>query len=822
MRFVWLFLSASTTITLVCLLNMPLSVGKTKTPRLGMFLSPQKGFWQNAENKDVSFDGNVKMKGLKANAEVYFDDRLVPHIYANTANDAYYVQGYLHAKFRLWQMEFQTHVAAGRLSEIRGKDSAALGVDKFFRRLGMVYAAENCLKYMEEDEAMKHSLDAYTAGVNAYISTLKQSEIPLEYKLLDYKPEPWTNLKTSLFLKLMSFDLAGRDDDITYTNGKTFFGYNEFMKLFPNQQDSLDPIVPSGTAFAQPAINIKIPTNIDSGYLLQRDVFTVPRPVIPHPENGSNNWAVDSSKTKSKRPILCNDPHLGLSLPSLWYEMQITTPEFSAYGATFPGSPAIIIGFNNDIAWGVTNAGRDVKDYYELQFKDSTMKEYWFNTQWQKASIRTEVIKIKGSSDSVVEKIAITDLGVVMYDKKYQSKNKDGKYIAVRWTAHDPSNELLTFMKLNSAKNYADYMAAISSFECPGQNFVFAAKTGDVAITQQGKFVAKWQQQGDFLMKGDDSSFMWQGFIPYNENPHQHNPARGFVSSANQKAVDSTYPYYLGRAGNFPPYRGYIINRKLSQMHDITVDDMKEMQTDNYNLFAEIARPLLMKYINENTLDKDGKKYLDLFKDWNLNNSFDEKGATVFEAWWDSLDTEIFADEFDLSRLQIPNRLHSAVIELLMHDSATRYADNITTTPVETLATCVNSAFEKAKNQLIKLEKEGKLTWGKYKDTYIGHSLHSALPQLSRMHVNSGGGWTCINATKQNHGPSWRMIVHLTDDIEAYSVYPGGQSGNAGSKFYDNYIDTWAAGKYNTILFLKKEDIKENKKLKWHLSFQKV
>lgn len=279
-------------------------------------------------NLNISFDANLKMKGLKAKADVYFDDRLVPHVYAENSNDAYYVQGYLHAKFRLWQMEFQTHIAAGRLSEIRGKDSTALAVDKFMRRLGMVYAAENCLKYMQQDEAMKQALDAYTAGVNAYISSLKMAEIPFEYKLLDYKPEPWTPLKTALFLKLMSFDLAGRDDDITYTNGKTFFGYDEFMKLFPNHQDSLDPIIPRGSSFAKPAINVVTPANVVSGYLLQRDVFTVPRPIIPHPENGSNNWAVDSSKTKSKRPILCNDPHLGLSLPSLWYEMQITTPTY--------------------------------------------------------------------------------------------------------------------------------------------------------------------------------------------------------------------------------------------------------------------------------------------------------------------------------------------------------------------------------------------------------------------------------------------------------------------------------------------------------------
>ena len=444
MRFVWLIISTAISVALIVLLNSQLTVGKSKTPRLGMFLSPQKGFWQNAEAKNISFNGDIKMQGIKNNGEVYFDERLVPHIYANNSNDAYYLQGYVHAKFRLWQMEFQTYVAGGRLSEIRGQDSSALAIDKFFRRLGMIYAAENAIAFIKKDIQMLSFMDSYTAGVNEYISTLSEKDIPFEYKLLDYKPEPWTNLKTALFLKLMSFDLAGRDDDILFTNGKTFFGYEDFMKIFPNKQDSLDPIIPRGTKFEKPSVVVKQPANIDSGYLLQRDVFTVPRPVIPHPENGSNNWAVAGSKTKTQRPILCNDPHLGLALPSLWYEMQITTPEYSTYGATFPGSPAVIIGFNNDIAWGVTNAGRDVKDYFEVEFKDSTMNEYLFNGEWKKSTFRNEVIKIKGLKESIVEKIAITDLGIVMYDKKYQSRNKDGKYIAVRWTAHDESNELKT------------------------------------------------------------------------------------------------------------------------------------------------------------------------------------------------------------------------------------------------------------------------------------------------------------------------------------------------------------------------------------------
>ena len=244
MRFFWFLLSAIITTSLIIVLNMQLTVGKSKTPRLGMFLSPQKGFWQNAEPKDISFDENVTLKGLKTNADVYFDDRLVPHIYAKNNKDAYFVQGFLHAKFRLWQMDFQTYVAGGRLSEIRGKDSAALAVDKFFRRLGMLYAAENAMNFISEDDSMMQVMNAYTAGVNSYINQLKESQYPLEYKLLDYKPEPWTNLKTALFLKLMSFDLTGRDDDILYSNAKTFFGYDDFMKLFPNQQDSLDPIIP--------------------------------------------------------------------------------------------------------------------------------------------------------------------------------------------------------------------------------------------------------------------------------------------------------------------------------------------------------------------------------------------------------------------------------------------------------------------------------------------------------------------------------------------------------------------------------------------------
>jgi penicillin amidase len=816
MRIVPFIISAVATTGLVIVLNMQLPSGTSKTPKLGFFLSPQYGFWQNAEPTDISYNDDIKISGVKNQVDVYFDERLVPHIYAQNNADAYYIQGFIHAKFRLWQMEFQTYVAGGRLSEIVGEER--LATDKYFRRLGMVYGAENSLKEIEANPETKEACDSYTAGINAYIKSLKPNELPFEYKLLNYAPEPWTNLKTALFLKFMSWDLSGHGDDLTFTNARNAFGYDDYMKLFPNIQDTLDPIIPRGTVFESPSINIKQPANIDSAYFGRKDTITNTAPITPQKGNGSNNWAVAGSKTKSGRPILCNDPHLGLNLPSLWYEMQITTPEYSSYGATFPGSPAIIIGFNDSCAWGVTNSGRDVKDYYEIKFKDASMQEYWFDGNWKQTTFRKEIIKIKDKPDCE-QKMAMTVFGPVMYDTTYKSDSKDGKYYAVRWKAHDASNELATFYKLDRVKNYFDYVDAISGYQCPGQNFVYASKSGDIAIRQQGLFVAKWKQQGDFVMPGTDSSYMWQGYIPAKENPQMANPVRGFVSSANQQSVDETYPYYLGRASNFPPYRGYIINRKLGAMNNITPDDMKQMQTDNYNVFAEICRPVLLKYLDETKLNADEKKYLDIFKSWNLRNDVAEKAPTIFKVFWDSVEVQTWGDEFAKIKVPVPWPDESVLIESFMKDSAYKFADDINTpNKVETIADVVLAAYQKAVKQLVKIDKENKLEWAKFKGTHIDHLLRK-LPSLNRLNLNIGGGAHIINATTEVHGPSWRMVVHLTDNIEAYGVYPGGQNGNPGSKYYDNFIDTWAAGRYYNIVFLKKQEARKDERMKWHITF---
>ena len=809
MRTLPLAISSVITILLVIVLDTKMVLPAP----LGKLLSPQHGIWQNAENADASFSGQLSFPKLKGKVDVYFDERLVPHVFAEQESDLYFVQGYLHAKFRLWQMELQTHAAAGRASEIIG--SKALAHDREFRRMGMGYAAEQSLKEMEADAETKEMCDNYTAGVNACISSLTDSKLPLEYKLIGYKPEPWSNLKTALFLKYMSYDLAGHDNDLEMTNAKNYFSKEDFALLFPSKQDSLDPIIPKGTIYAAPKVAVKAPANVDSLYSGNKDLLALSQEK-PDRDNGSNNWAVSGKKTQSGSPILCNDPHLGLNLPSLWYEMQLSCPSFSAYGVSFPGAPAIIIGYNDSCAFGFTNGGRDVKDYYKIKFKDDTRKEYFFNNEWKQTEWRVEKIKVKDSLE-YVDSVAYTLFGPVMYDKNFSGNENTNKLnYALRWTAHDPSNELKLFILLDRAKNYADYNAAVANLKTPGQNCAFATKSGDIAIRTQGNWPAKWKGQGDFVMPGTDSSFMWQGFIPQDETPFQYNPERGFISSANQHPADSTYPYYLGN--DYPIYRGLIINKKLSALQNITPDDMKAMQTDNYNVFAEEVAPVLAKNINAADLNETEARYFEEMRNWNLYNNPTEKGATVFSVFWKNFYAAVYDDEFKNTPPHIMHPFESTLAHAVLKDPLYKFIDNIETTEQENLQQTATASFKKAAVELKKAEAEGKLEWAKYKATRVNHL--TKLEPFSRLNLPIGGGLHVINCAKEAHGPSWRMVISLTPETEAYGVYPGGQSGNPGSRFYDMFIDNWAAGKYYTLWMMKKEE-GGDKRVKWKMSFGK-
>lgn len=323
-------------------------------PPLGKFLNPYSGIWQN--ETDESIAGEVVIPGLTEMVTVHYDEQMIPHVFAQNDHDLYKAQGYLTAKHRLWQLEFQTYAAAGRLSEIVGK--GALNYDRTERRRGMAFSADRVMSFMEKyDPETLRFVQDYADGVNAYINQLAPEDYPVEYKLLDYKPEAWTPKKTAFLLMYMTKMLAGRDYDLESTNMLRTIGKENFDLLFPDFFDITDPVIPKETDWS--FIDVPQTETPENYAVLDTISETIEK---PHPDNGSNNWAVSGAKSVTGNPILANDPHLGLNLPSIWFVMQLSTPEHNSFGATLPGALAVISGFNQHIAWGETNATRDVID----------------------------------------------------------------------------------------------------------------------------------------------------------------------------------------------------------------------------------------------------------------------------------------------------------------------------------------------------------------------------------------------------------------------------------------------------------------------------
>lgn len=794
-------------IALIYFFNKPLGV----VPPLGKFFSPFHGFLQNTtENEDLSEE--IFLTGVTDEVKVVYDKNYVPHVFANNEEDLYFAQGYLVAMDRLWQMEFYTLVSSGRLTEVVGE--TAFEYDRYNRRLGMARAAAEITENQKKDPVAWKIMTAYTNGVNAYISQLKYKDLPVEYKILGYEPEEWTPYKTILMLMNMRHTLNGRSDDFRLTNILAKYGLDTVNDLFPDYPSIESPIIPEGTKWNFTPETVKTPSVTLPP--LQNEVISAY--IEKHnPNIGSNNWAISGSKSATGLPILANDPHLGLSLPSIWYQMQLSAPGVNVYGAALPGCPGIVIGFNKDVAWGVTNVGSDVMDFYSVKFKDESKKEYWYNNQWKTTKIYIEEFKLKGGK-IVKDTLIYTHHGPIVYnqDRKENFSKDAPSGHAMKWIAHfNTGSDLMAFYGLNRAKNYDDYRKALSLYSAPAQNFVFASNENDIAITVNGKLPLKWKEQGKYLLDGSNPEHDWQGYIPFEQNPTVKNPPRGFVSSANQFSVDPSYPYYLG--WHFAaPYRGLRINGQLDKMKNATADSLKGLQNDNYNLVAERLLPTLLPVLDKYATP-DILASVKLLKEWDKENSAHSVATSIFETWVGELKKWIWKDEFsETDNMMYP--LDDRTAELLIKQPSSKWFDNIATKDtVETMDYVVVGSFKATLDSLTKQHgprNDKTWAWYKVKNTGINH-LVPAFKVFSRQTVENGGGSQIVNATTTKTGPSWRMVVELDKEWpRAYGLYPGGQSGKPASKYYDNMIDDWTEGKLNTLVFMKSKDEKVEKVLK--------
>jgi penicillin amidase len=796
MKYLGVFICLGISVALAVVLSLPIG----QAPPLGALLSPFHGFWQNAYSEDDLALDQVALSGLSVPVEVLYDEHLIPHLFAANEKDLFQVQGFVTAQHRLWQMEFQTMAAAGRLSEIVGPQ--ALDYDRMQRRKGLTFGAEAGLVYIQkEDPETFRLIVAYAEGVNQYISSLTDGRLPLEYKLLNYRPEPWSAYKTVLLLKYMADMLVG-DKDLEFTNLRQLIGAEWMEKLFPDFPTENDPVIEASKKWLFQPLPVTKPENIiypDSTLLIDP---------LPSPESGigSNNWAISGKKTKNGHPILANDPHLSLNMPSLWYAMQLSTPEYSVKGATLPGALGVISGFNESIAWGVTNATRDLRDWYAITFKGVEREEYFYDGQWRQSEKGIEEIKVKNEI-SYFDTIIYTHYGPVVYDDSFRANGQKVNF-ALKWTAHDGSNEQRTFLALNRGKDHDDFLEALDHYVAPAQNFVFASSSGDIAIKVQGKFPLKWEGQGKYLMDGSNPAFEWQGFIPSDQNPSTLNPERGFVSSANQHSVDPSYPYYIFDP-SFEHYRNRRLNNRLKELTRISIEDMKALQFDNFHLHASEALPVMLAFLLEertSPLIPEEEGLLKELQKWNFYTSPRQSEPPLFTEWWNALEEMVWGKWKKAGRpVLFPNNYQTT--QLLREEPESNIFDDPDTPKKETGGYWVEQSFKTmAKTIRERREKGEDPSWAAYKKTSIQHLVPN-FKAFGYFNVPTGGGRGVLNATSERHGASWRMVVEMGEEVKAFGIYPGGQSGNPGSKFYGNFIKKWSNGDYLKFDLREKEDV---------------
>jgi penicillin amidase len=881
-------------------------------PAFGKIIDPVNGVMAAAEPFDEDFNRNLHLKDLQSQVEVWMDTAMIPHIRAGNDHDLYYTQGYIHAYFRLWQMDMQTRAAWGRISEVAG--AKAIDFDRGMRREGMVWGAQHSLEAMEKEPRTKAMLDAYRDGINAYIHSLNYRALPLEYKLMGFAPEDWTNLRTALLMKYMARDLTGKTDDIAYTILRDQIGQQEFDFLFPERIKGSKPVIPEGTKWESASMEVpsapgdsvwahfkesttasnengKCSPNLchsrrESHRLSGIEEYEIPcgndkfaasspqlvsREAEPESGIGSNNWAISGTHTASGKAILCNDPHLGLNLPSLWFEMQLSAPGINCYGASLPGAPGIVIGFNDKISWGFTNNYRDVKDFYEItpvqlpksftgagnrsigELGKVGYRAYHFGRHYQVLPFdrSIEVIKVRGAAD-VVDTVLYTIHGPVTFDPTFRITSTDASpplssgasLLACTWMAHRGSNELMATYLLNRAGDYNAFTEAISHFECPAQNIAYADASNNIAMWGQGRFINKWKGQGKYVMRGDDSSTLWGQDIPMSENPHVLNPPQGYVASANQQVTDSTYPYWYN--GSFTEWRsweindficfdcpshayadrpGFVVSLATIDTEDSHFFSMMRLQNRTRSLLnSEISAtsipvgPISMRKLfvpNDRVLsylsEADKEEW---HPDW-LDPT--DRSGTIVQVFWSRLYKDIWQDDFP-AIAKWPSS--EVTFQLLLSDSTSKYYDDKRTQQVETLRDIVQRAFKETTDSLDRLRasasprfKDEALQWYNVKNTSLTHL--AKIPAFSYDHLKIGGWSNTINACTGTHGPSWRMIVEMDSIPRAYTIYPGGQSGNPGSPYYSDFIQQWVEGKYHAAQFITASTTKNPLKYTW-------
>ncbi|MEH2044305.1 MAG: penicillin acylase family protein [Nostoc sp.] len=783
--------------------------------------------------------GTIQIPELKAEVTVQRDKWGIPHIYAANSHDLFMAQGYIHAQDRFWQMDFWRHIGSGRLSEMFG--SSQVDTDKYLRTMGWARVAQQ--EIQEINAEMKAYLEAYADGVNAYLAEHQGSALSLEYAVLKflnpgYKPEPWQILHSLTWGKVMAYDLGRNfESEIERAILLKTLTHNQVEELFPPYPKDLPVILPelqqeTGEAAEERDNNVEVllnyPDVLPALKSITKPMMALEQLIGPTGIGiGSNNWVISGQRTATGKPILANDPHLGVQIPSIWYEVGLyCTPKsaecpYNVSGFSFAGMIGVIIGHSDRIAWGVTNVQSDVMDLYIEKINPKNPNQYEVNGKWVDMQLVQETIQVAGSQP-IVQTVRYTRHGPILSDvspnlKQFKSSQPlelpQNYAVALRWTALAPSKLGYAIPQINRAQNWQEFRTAASNYDVPAQNLVYADIDGNIGYQMPGKFPIRAKGDGRYPVPGWTDEYEWQGYIDFDKLPKSFNPSQGYIATANNLVIRE-YPYLI-TADWVYGYRAKRIVEMISQQTEaISLKDVQQIQGDDRNLNAQTLVPLLQSItVNTPRLQAAQK----LLQDWNLQLGMTSPAAALFEVFWKHLLTDTFHDQLPEKYFPDGGDRWYAVVANLVKQPNSSWWDNRNTPKVENRDQILQQSLTEAVDELelIQSKDPNNWNWGKlhtitFRNATLGKSGVAPIEALFNRgaFATSGNGET-VNANRWIANKSFevtdiaslRMIVDLGNLDNSVAIHTPGQSGHAFHNHYNDMVEPWRKIEYHQMLW---------------------
>jgi len=773
-------------------------LARTLLVLLALALAGAAGAYLYLRQSLPKLEGEIRAAGLAAPVEVTRDAYGVPHIFAASAEDALFALGYVHAQDRLWQMEMNRRIAAGRLAEVVGP--AGLETDRFLRTLGVRRAAEATLAKLDTETTT--ALARYADGVNAFLAG--DPVLPLEFLITGARPAPWTPADSLAWVKMMAWDLGGnwRNELLRMRLARTL-PLARIQQLLPPYPGDAPPEIAELKAFYG-ALEQSAPKLAELGL---PDFASQPVEGL-----GSNNWVVSGARTASGKPLLANDPHLGLTAPVVWYFAHLHAPGLNVIGATLPGVPLVVLGRNDRIAWGFTNTGPDVQDLYLEKLHPAG--GYVAPDGPRPFEVIEEVIRVKGAPDERLQ-VRVTRHGPVISDvfKPALDATPRGYALAFQWTAlRDDDLSLQALGRFARARNWTEVLAAAPQLHSPQQNIVYADVEGNIGFLAPGRIPLRAKDNdlmGHAPAPGWEAKYDWTGFVPAGETPRLYNPASGTIVTANHKVVPGDYPHFITSEWQ-PPYRAERIAKLLEATPKHTVHSFARIQADVQSLAMREVLPLMLAAKPAGGRAAEAHA---LLSQWDGSMYAGRKEPLIATAWWREFTRALYADElgdaFASNWLMRPQFVAAA---LAGRDGAGQWCDNVRTPAVETCRDLLLASLDAALADLSRRYGEDMSAWNWGRAHLARHEhrpfgRHPLLARLFDIRSPTPGDTFTVNVGRNNlndeanpfhnrHAASLRAVYDLADLENSLYIHSGGQSGNLLSPHYESFTAAWAKGEY--------------------------